>query len=274
MAGIIIFLILAVGYAMCGDTSGLGAIGKVILCIALFIGVGCIIVYAPWLILIVIVGIVFWAIISSKENKGDSSNNTNYSSSNNYNNYQHQSEENEKPFINNSNQTDFQRQLQQNTKTPQEVEDENWLKEKEQITNEANRDYTDLKQKLLDKARKGQYSTTNGQKCITLEYYCPYLLSCVDRKYYRNPTGKIGTSSYRTNEKVYYHINKIKQYDLYLSKVMKLAKEDNISILPFWVEVDMVYKTERNITLPYTFSKDWYTSRHSIKPYLRCSITY
>lgn len=66
MVGIIIFLILAVGYALCGDTSGLEVIGKGILYIALFVGVGCVIAYEPWLILVVIVGVIFWAIISSK----------------------------------------------------------------------------------------------------------------------------------------------------------------------------------------------------------------
>ena len=37
MTGIIIFIILAIGYALCGDTSGIEAIGKGILYIALFL---------------------------------------------------------------------------------------------------------------------------------------------------------------------------------------------------------------------------------------------
>lgn len=65
MAGIIIFLILAVGYALCGDTSGIEAIGKVILGIALFIGIIYIIAYIPWLLILIIIGIVIWAIVSS-----------------------------------------------------------------------------------------------------------------------------------------------------------------------------------------------------------------
>lgn len=207
--------------ALCnGDASGMEAIGKVILCIALFIGVGCIIVYAPWLILIVIAGIVIW-VISSKGNKRD--NNINHSSNNNYNSYQHQSEDNEKPFISNSNQTDFQRQLQENTKTLQQVEDENWLKEKEQIINEANRDYKYIKQQVLNRAKSGQYSIVENHKYISINFYCDYILKCVERHYYYRPT-----------EKVCYNINKIKQYNLYLNTITKFASEDNIKVIPFF----------------------------------------
>lgn len=55
MTGIILFIILAIGYALCGDTSGIEAIGKGILYIALFLIVGSIIAYAPWLIVVVVI---------------------------------------------------------------------------------------------------------------------------------------------------------------------------------------------------------------------------
>ena len=55
MTGIILFIILAIGYALCGDTSGIESIGKVILYIALFLIVGSIITYAPWLIVVVVI---------------------------------------------------------------------------------------------------------------------------------------------------------------------------------------------------------------------------
>lgn len=52
---IILILILAF-IAFCnGDTSGIEAIGKVILYIALFLIVGSIITYAPWLIVVVVI---------------------------------------------------------------------------------------------------------------------------------------------------------------------------------------------------------------------------
>ena len=52
---IILILILAF-IAFCnGDTSGIEAIGKVILYIALFLIVGSIITYVPWLIVVVVI---------------------------------------------------------------------------------------------------------------------------------------------------------------------------------------------------------------------------
>lgn len=73
---VILFLILAF-IAFCnGDSSGFEAIGKIILYIGLFIGVGAIIVYAPWLILVVIVGVIIWAVASSKSHNGNNYDNS------------------------------------------------------------------------------------------------------------------------------------------------------------------------------------------------------
>lgn len=268
MSGIIIFLILAVGYALCGDTSGIEAIGKGILYIAVFIGVGCIIVCVPWLILVIIIGIIIWIIISSKENSTHATNNNSI-------NYHQQYEEIKTSTIDYSNQSDFQLQLQESTKTPQQVEDENWLKEKEQITNEANKDYKYIKEQLINKAKSGQYSAVNEYKCISIDYYCSYLMDCVHREHYYNPTGRIGTSSYRTNQKVSYSINKEKQCNLYLSTIKELGLADNIRITPFWVEIDpVVYQKENRINLPYTYKHEWRTTSHKIKAYLKCSVKY
>lgn len=67
MVPIILFLILAF-IALCnGDSSGFEVIGKIILYIVLFVGIGCIIVYAPWLMLVIVIGIIIWAIVSSKK---------------------------------------------------------------------------------------------------------------------------------------------------------------------------------------------------------------
>lgn len=64
MAGIILFIILAILYALNGDTSGLEAIGKVVLYIALFLIIGWIIVEVPWLILLVIVVLIIIGVSS------------------------------------------------------------------------------------------------------------------------------------------------------------------------------------------------------------------
>ena len=215
------------------------------------------------MIIVVIIGIIIWAIVSSKSNNRNSS--ANNLSSNNYIEYQQKRVENRASFIDNSNLTDFQRQLQENTKTPQQVEDENWLKEKEQITNEANRDYKYIKQKLLDKVKSGQYSMVGNQKCISLNYYCDYLLKCVDIQYYYRPT-----------KKVCYNISKAKQYNLYLNVITKLASEDSISVIPFFAEVNIIKNSESKISLPYTYTHKYGQSvaTHKIKAYLECSIHY
>lgn len=139
-----------------------------------------------------------------------------------------------------------------------------------------NHDFSAIKRALLDKAGKGQYTVSNGQKCISLEYYCSYLLSCVDRQYSRNPTGRMGTSSYRTNEKASYRIGKTKQYNLYLSVIKELALKDNISINPFFTERDVSNNRENKITMPYTFTHKYGigVSSHKIKAYLECTIQY
>ena len=118
-------------------------------------------------------GVIIWAIASSNNNSKNSYLNDNALNDNHVYNQQ-QKENSEIAPIDNSNLTDFQRQLQENTKTPQQVEDESWLKEKEQISNTAKRDFSEIKRILLEKAQKGQYSTFNGYKSISIDYYCTY----------------------------------------------------------------------------------------------------
>ena len=64
MTGIILFIILAIGYALCGDTSGIEAIGKIVLYIALFLIIGSIIAYVPWLILLVVIVLIIIGVSS------------------------------------------------------------------------------------------------------------------------------------------------------------------------------------------------------------------
>lgn len=278
MAGIIIFIILAVGYALCGDTSGIEAIGKIVGVGVLIFGALWVIAYCPWMIIVIIAILILIVVLSNSSNH----NNTNYD---NKNIYYKENNNNDSIIKSNSNInttlntnqsiTDFQRQLQENTKTPRQVEDENWLKEKDYIIQVAERDYNNIKNKLLEKAKNAEYTFANHHKQIIYKYDCSFLLSCIHREHYYNPTGKLGTSSYRTNKKVTYTINKIKQYDFYLSTIKELSSNDNISITPFFVELDpVVYQKENSITLPYTYKHEWHTNSHKIKAYLKCSIQY
>lgn len=150
MAGIIIFLILAVGYALCGDTSGIEAIGKIILYGVLFLGLAWVIIEVPWLLVLIVVGVIIWAITSSN-NQSNNHLNTNNIYNAQDKAYNYKDKISIKPI---ENPTSFQTELQQNTKTPQQVVDEEWLKEKESIINYANNDYSFIKQNLLNKAKK------------------------------------------------------------------------------------------------------------------------
>ena len=67
MIYIVLFLILSF-VALCnGDSSGFKLIGRIILYIGVFIGAAYIIIHAPWLMLLFVVGGIIWVITSSKK---------------------------------------------------------------------------------------------------------------------------------------------------------------------------------------------------------------
>lgn len=272
MVPVILILILAF-IALCnGDSSGFEAIGKVILYIGLFIGVGAIIVYAPWLILVVIVGVIIWAVTSLKSHSSNSS--PDNIANNHYVDYKQQSDRIEAHSIDNSNLTDFQRQLQENTKTPKQVEDENWLKEKEHVIKNAQGDYKYIKDQLVEKAKNGDYINLDQQKQIIYNFECSFLLSCINRKYSSNPSGRIGTSSYKPNEKVDYYINNSKQYYLYLNTIKELAQIDNISIKEIFISKKDSADNGTYVNIPYTYTNTILVRFHQIKVILECLIRY
>lgn len=281
MAGIILIIILAFIAFCAGDSSGIEAIGKIIIYGALIIFmlyVCAIIIEIPVLSFIFAIG-VFTFLLYKFIHRNDNSNSLKSNSSDIKNDVV---ESNEKVISsseiveNKIIQSDFQKELEQNTKTPEKIADEKWVTEKGIILQTAERDYNYIKNELLKKAQNGEYVKMNQHKHIFYKFESSYLLNCIYRQYTRNPTGRIGSSSYRTNEKVYYHINKTKQYDLYLSTVLEYASNDNINIEPFFAERDVIYNRENSITLPYTYTHQYGigVSTHKIKAYLKCSIEY
>lgn len=260
--------------ALCnGDSSGVEAIGKIILYIGLFIGVGLIIAYVPWLLLIGIVIAIVVAVASSSNGNKYSTHNT---TSINYTDYYGKEEKIEMPLIDNSNLTDFQKQLQENTKTPQQVEDENWIKESENIKKNAEEDYSAIKQSLLQMAQSGKYTIVNDRKCVKIDFPYAHIQEYIKRTHSSNPTGKRGTNSYKKNEKVYYTLDKVKQYELYMKIIKEYASCDNIDIEPYFVEImdTPLEKYKHRVSLPYTYSHDFWTHDHKVKVYLDCSIVY
>lgn len=164
-------------------------------------------------------------------------------------------------------------ELNQNTKTPEQVADEKWESEKEIISNCAYRDYSGVKQALINEAQNGKYSlTSNNKKCVSAKYECSYLRECIKKTCSSNPTGRIRTSSYRSNEKAEYKVEKSKQYNYYLDTITKFAVKDNIKIVPTFYELDVLSK-ETRIGMPYTYD-GLCPITHKIKVYLSCSIEY
>lgn len=91
------------------------------------------------------------------------------------------------------------------------------------------------------------------------------MLKCVHRQYYYRPT-----------EKAYYNIRKIKHYNLYLNIITTLASDDNVNIIPFFSEINIIKNSESKIDLPYTYTHKHGQSvaTHKIKAYLKCTIKY
>ncbi|WP_342759385.1 hypothetical protein [Kineothrix sedimenti] len=164
-------------------------------------------------------------------------------------------------------------ELNKNTKTPEQVADEKWEAEKEIISNCAYRDYFGIKQALINEAQNGKYSLiSNNKKCVSAKYECSYLRECIKKTCSSNPTGRIGTSNYKSNERVDYKIERYKQYNCYIDTIKNFAVKDNIKIEPSFYELGILSK-ETRISMPYTY-KGYGVITHKIKVYLSCSIEY
>lgn len=277
MTTLIILLLIMIVIGTCkNDYSLIIGLGKIILYGAVIFGIlfiGALAIEVPALSVLFIGGVIIFLVYTFGNNKKESLiNNTDDS-----NNSTIKQEENDIKIESSQviDKSEFQKELEANTKTHQQVEDEKWLKEKDYIKQTAEKDYNYIKNGLLEKAKNAEYITINQNKQIIYKYKCSFLLSCVHREHFYNPTGRRGTSSYRSNKKVSYSINKINQYDFYLSTIKELALKDNISINPFFVELDpVVYQKENRINLPYTYAHEWRTTSHEIKAYLKCTIQY
>lgn len=263
MTGIILFIILAIGYALCGDTSGIEAIGKFILYVALFLGIGWIIVEVPWLLVLVFIGIIIWVFASS--------NNTNNNSiSNNTYNFQNETQE-DKPVVKTiENPTSFQTQLQHNTKTPQQVLSEQHSKEIEQAKKSANIDYENIKREILQQAERGNYSTTNGHKCITYDYKYRWKPSFIGERSghtYINKTVFNPSGQYASEISIF--ITDTVYYNAYIYEIKRLLSIDNISVLPL-----LIHKNSGKVySLPH-HSVGFGESVHHYEFVLRCSVQY
>lgn len=268
MYGILFIIIGALLAFLNGDDSGIIAILKIVGGGMLILGVMWGMAFHPWITILTFIGIIVFAILwSSNTNHLDTNSGPIDNIKNTDNN------EYSQPIIN-TNLTGFKAELQENTKTPSQVADDEWKKEQDDIISCAKYDYVKIKNKLLDKAKSGQYTIKNNQRQITVRIENTYLLSCIDRDVSFNRTGKYGTSSYRDNAKAIYTLRKVKQFNIYMTSIKKLAFQDNIEITPLFIEREPKYGKENRINLPYTYRDDFSVMGHTIKVYIEGFIAY
>lgn len=259
---LIVFLALF-GLIVKGDNSLLLAIFKFIGYAAIIFIVLCMIGYTPWLCVLIIIGIVIFIICQS--------NNKNSNIDNIHNNQVNTIPEYEQQEINNPTLTGFKAELQANTKTPNQVEDEEWCNNKIEIIKRASNDYLYIKNELMDKAKSGKYNIVNGKRIIIIQRECGYIMKFISRNYSELPTGKIYTSSYRSNAKTVYAVNRIKEYNLYCEELKRLATIDDIDANLIFIDNSLNVKTVVN--LPY-IDKSLLCRTNKIQAYWKCTIEY
>lgn len=257
---IILILILAFIAFGNGDSSGFEMMGKVILYIALFLGIGWIIVEVPWLLILVVVGIVILAFTSS--------NNTNSNTTNTNITYEYQDKiyENETVVKPITNPTSFQNELQQNSKTPEEVNYEAVILEKQEIIKQVQSDYKYIKSEIMNKAKSGQYTNCLTGKNIVVDVYSSQLKKYISSRLNKDiiKQGGIG------NQSVTYYISNNQMYNYYLSEIRKLADIAGIAICVIFKDNAKHLEFD---SLPCNVSNSIvYPRDYSIN--LRCSINY
>lgn len=127
----------------------------------------------------------------------------------------------------------FRDVLNQNTKTPSQIQSENELEESERIKSLAKTTYEHIKEQILKKATNGEYSQTNKNRLITIDYsgyetagfVTQSQISTFINKTFFNPRGEYATFQC-------YNIVNQNSYNLFISEIRKLADIDEIKITP------------------------------------------
>lgn len=226
MMAIIIFIILFALFAFLnGDSSGIEAIAKIVGFLLLFIIVGSIAVFMmdnP----IVLIGVVAFIIIVVLIHNSIRSNGSNKHQVSKKNNIDYNKKRNEMAMPT----SDFQRELQKNTNSMEKAINNKWLKEQKEIIETVQWNYKDIKNKILEKAKNGEYSLLDNCKYINIMYESDYLTRCIGLKsemlYEKQLFSTIGT----TRRKFTAYLSNKRGYDFYLSEIKKIAQDDNINI--------------------------------------------
>lgn len=124
----------------------------------------------------------------------------------------------------------FQDELNKVTKTPEDVVQQKADEDTLEGIKDAEHDYTRIKEILLEKAKKGEYSVYSGKKHI--KFYFEENSARYDFKFSQS-TRTIPKSLFSkgSTQSIYeYILTKPTHYKSYTNKLEQLAKEDNINI--------------------------------------------
>ena len=266
MYGIIFIIIGALFAFMNGDDSGVIAILKIIGYGSLILGVLFVVAYAPWLIILVVVGVIIFAVCQSSTNNSANNNTQNNNTPSNSASAYHTQ------VIEDKNLTGFKAELQQNTKTPKQVEDEQFSKDREQIVQNARWCYDNIKKELLNKAKSGKYVINNGRRTVQIDHHEKYMFDNFIIAKHKNVY--INKSLFKPDgefaDEITCDIQDRRKYNVFMSEINKLAKEDDIQIAP------MIVYDKGNIeryTFPFTI-QGFCLFPSSFKFILRCTVIY
>ena len=255
----VLLIILVLVAWMSGDPSGVEMIIKIIVVGGLILGALWLIAFVPWLVFIIVILGIVYAFINNKK--------SDYNNINNRSNY---IDESAVSACNKDINTKFKEELKQNTKTPDEVLYEVWLRESKETIKLAEINYNQIKLQLLSKAKAGEYLLIGDKRYIINDYKDDFISKCIKRDYHTIYTYKIlGGKKYSGS--VTYEIKDFKLYNLYLNTLSSLAFEDGIDIIPVFIEKCM--SETKSINMPYVYEGPC-SLTHEVKTFIKCSIEY
>lgn len=126
----------------------------------------------------------------------------------------------------------FQDELNKNTKTPQDVDND--LRKSMDV--KAWYEYSEIKEYMLLKVRRGEYTISGDKKCVTIYYDLHYDLKDLVKEeeiHTRQPTGFLNL---RTRDLIQRRIvvdeSRRKEYDYFIESITEYGRDDDIEITP------------------------------------------
>lgn len=161
----------------------------------------------------------------------------------------------------------FKDELQKVTKTKEQIQQS----ENNEFVKSIETEYYLIKEKLLDVAKNGQYTVSNGHKIIMLDYKSWILESLILRQHkniiinktFFNPSGQ------SANE-VTYSIKDQNKYNILVNTLKRLSKEDDTSITPIMLN----YRDDNDFHFIPCKIQGYAATVHSYEPRLRCQVEY